>query len=205
MDRKRKYILQCVVFFRSRRHSWLGKAEGRQQHERRRRGIVMTIEKCDENGQQAKWLKWSFRIVMKNYIEHCDGKGHGELWWPGSCSIVMTRSWNIVMTRIMEHCDDTIIEHCDDKNSGALWWQGPAITELPQSPRGGWPHWGCRLWRGPSSESHDSPGDHGPVVSTSNLKTKWKNKEVCAWDHVDVKPGMATLCQSCGWDRKSVV
>ena len=33
------------------------------------------------------------------------------------------------------------------------------------------------------------------VVSASNLKTKWKNKEVCAWDHVDVKPGMATLCQ----------
>ena len=34
----------------------------------------MTIEKCDENGQQAKCLKWSFRILMKNYIEHCDDK-----------------------------------------------------------------------------------------------------------------------------------
>ena len=33
----------------------------------------------------------------------------------------MTRSWNIVMTRIMEHCDDTVMEHCDDKNSGALY------------------------------------------------------------------------------------
>ena len=73
------------------------------------------------------------------------------------------------------------------------------VTELPWSPRGGWPHWGCRLWRGPSSWSHDNPGDCGPVVSTSKLKTKWKKKEVCAWDHVDVKPGMATLCQPCGW------
>ena len=27
----------------------------------------------------------------------------------------MTRSWNIVMTRIMEHFDDTVMEHCDDK------------------------------------------------------------------------------------------
>ena len=25
-----------------------------------------------------------------------------------------------VMTRAMEHCDDTVMEHCDDKNSGAL-------------------------------------------------------------------------------------
>ena len=40
----------------------------------------------------------------------------------------MTRSWNIVMTKIMEHCDDTdmehcddtVMEHCDEKNSGAL-------------------------------------------------------------------------------------
>ncbi|XP_057392273.1 myosin IC heavy chain-like isoform X2 [Balaenoptera acutorostrata] len=24
-----------------------------------------------------------------------------------------------------------------------------AVTEVPRSPRGGRPHWGCRLWRGP--------------------------------------------------------
>ena len=65
------------------------------QKEKRKRkgswGIVITIEKCDENGQQAKWLKWSFRIVMKNYIEHCDDtvmehcddKNSGALWWHG--------------------------------------------------------------------------------------------------------------------------
>ena len=48
----------------------------------------------------------------------------------------MTRSWNIVMTRFLEHCDerawsmvikgamencvDMVMELCDDKNSGAL-------------------------------------------------------------------------------------
>ncbi len=40
----------------------------------------------------------------------------------------MKRTWSIVMTkvmencddRVMEHCDDTVIEHCDDKGHGAL-------------------------------------------------------------------------------------
>ena len=32
----------------------------------------------------------------------------------------MTRSWNIVMTRIVEHCGDMVMEHCDDKNYGAF-------------------------------------------------------------------------------------
>ena len=27
----------------------------------------------------------------------------------------MTRSWNIVMTRAMEHCDDIVMEYCDDR------------------------------------------------------------------------------------------
>ena len=35
-------------------------------------------------------------------------------------------------------------------------------TELPWSLRGGWPNWSCRLWRGPTSWSCDSPGDHRP-------------------------------------------
>ncbi len=26
----------------------------------------------------------------------------------------MTGSWSIVMTRVMEHCDDRVMEHCDD-------------------------------------------------------------------------------------------
>ena len=59
----------------------------------------MRIEKCDENGQQAKWLKWSLRIDMKNYIEHCDDT-------------------------VMEHCDDMVKEHCDGKIFGALSWKG---------------------------------------------------------------------------------
>ena len=54
----------------------------------------------------------------------------------------------------------------------------------------------CWLWRGVTGWSHDHPGDYQPVVSTSNLKTKWKNKEVLAWDHADVKPWMATLGQT---------
>ena len=53
----------------------------------------------------------------------------------------MTRSWNIVMTRIlehcaetaMEHCDDTVMEHCDDKNSGALCGQGPWSIVMTRS------------------------------------------------------------------------
>ena len=32
----------------------------------------------------------------------------------------MTRSWNIVMTRIMEHCDDTVMEHCTKINKWDL-------------------------------------------------------------------------------------
>ena len=32
--------------------------------------------------------------------------------WNGDTSSVVTRS--------MEHCDDTVMDHCDDKNSGAL-------------------------------------------------------------------------------------
>ena len=35
-------------------------------------------------------------------------------------NIVMTKFWSIVMTRAMEHCDDKVMEHCDEKNSGAL-------------------------------------------------------------------------------------
>ena len=30
-----------------------------------------------------------------------------------------------MLTRAMEHCDDTVMEHCDDKNSGALCLQLP--------------------------------------------------------------------------------
>ncbi len=27
----------------------------------------------------------------------------------------MTRPWSIVMTSVMEHCDERFMEHCDDK------------------------------------------------------------------------------------------
>ena len=52
-------------------------------------------------------------------MEHCDDKNSGALSCEGPWSIVMTWSWNMVMTRILEHCDDTVMEHCDNKNSGA--------------------------------------------------------------------------------------
>ncbi len=32
----------------------------------------------------------------------------------------MTWSSSIVMTGVMEHCDDRVMEHCDDKGHGAL-------------------------------------------------------------------------------------
>ena len=47
-------------------------------------------------------------------MEHCDDKNSGALWWQEPWSIVITRSWNIVMTRILEHCAE--------KDHGALWW-----------------------------------------------------------------------------------
>ena len=43
---------------------------------------------------------------MTGVMEHCDDKGK---------SIVMIRSWRIVMAKVMEHCDDKGLEHCDDK------------------------------------------------------------------------------------------
>ena len=52
-----------------------------------------------------------------------------------------------------------------------------AITELTRSPRGGRPHWGCRLWRGPSSRSRDSPGDRGPDHSS------WVKPAAMSWGH----------------------
>ena len=39
----------------------------------------------------------------------------------------------IVMTRAMEHCDDTVMEHCDDNNSGALCGQGPWSIVMTRS------------------------------------------------------------------------
>ena len=50
-----------------------------------------------------------------NYIKK-KKKNSGALCWLGPWTIVMTWSWNIVMTRMLEHCDD--------KGHGALWWHG---------------------------------------------------------------------------------
>ncbi len=55
-------------------------------------------------------------------MDHCDDRGHGAFIRQGSWSIVMTRSRNIAMTRILEHCDErawSIVikgdkEHWDD-------------------------------------------------------------------------------------------
>ena len=51
-------------------------------------------------------------------------KGSGQNWTEKAININDHRrqkvSWNIVLTRAMEHCDDTVMEHCDEKNSGAL-------------------------------------------------------------------------------------
>ena len=42
----------------------------------------------------------------------------------------MTRSWNIVMRRILEHCVDKGTVHCDDKCHGALCCQGSLGTVM---------------------------------------------------------------------------
>ena len=120
---------------------------------------VMTgvIEKCDENGQQAKWLKWSFRIVMKNYIEHCDDsvmehcddKNSGALWWHGHETLWWQEFWSIVMkghgalwlkvTRkiVMIWAEisvmTVVMEYFDKKCHGTLCWQGPWSTVMTRS------------------------------------------------------------------------
>ena len=95
----------------------------------RKTAMTRILEHCAERA-------WS--IVIKGDKEHCDDmgrefcddRGHGALgwhgygtfWWQGFWSIVMTRSKNIAMTRILEHCDGRawciVIkgdqEHCDD-------------------------------------------------------------------------------------------
>ena len=62
-------------------------------------------------------------------VTHCDDKGHGgfiwqrhgALWWQVSRSIVMNRSWSIVVTKVTEPWDDAGMDHCDDKCYEALW------------------------------------------------------------------------------------
>ena len=41
-----------------------------------------------------------------------------------SQSIVMTRTYNIVMCSVMEHCNEKDVENCEDKGHWALRWQG---------------------------------------------------------------------------------
>ena len=57
--------------------------------------MTMAMEHCDDT-----------------VMEHCDEKNSGALCWQGPWSIVMIRSWNIVMT--------IILGHYDDKGYGAL-------------------------------------------------------------------------------------
>ena len=45
---------------------------------------------------------------MPSVIEHSDDKG---------------KAWSIVMTCVMESCDDNGLEHCDDKGRGGLCWK----------------------------------------------------------------------------------
>ena len=65
-------------------------------------------------------MTWVTEHCDDTVMENFDDKNSGALRLQGPWSIVMTQSWNTVMTRILEHCDDTVMEHCDDKNSGAL-------------------------------------------------------------------------------------
>ena len=49
---------------------------------------------------------------MKGVLEHCTEMVHG--------SSLLDGSWNIVMTRVSEHCDDGVLEHCNSRGDGAL-------------------------------------------------------------------------------------
>ena len=77
------------------------------------RNIAMTIflEHYDER---------AFSIVIKGDKEHCDDMGRELCDDSGHGVLGEKVSWNIVLTRAMELCDDTVLEHFDDKNSGAF-------------------------------------------------------------------------------------
>ena len=47
---------------------------------------------------------------MTRVLEPCDDTVHGIEY--------RQEFWSIMMTRAMEHCDDTAMEHCDDKKIG---------------------------------------------------------------------------------------
>ena len=46
------------------------------------------------------------------------------------------------------------------------------VTELPWSPRGGRPHWGCQLWRGPAAEAATVMGTAGRKQENRRRLTK---------------------------------
>ena len=48
---------------------------------------------------------------MTGVMEHCDGRP-----W----STVMRMPWSILMTWVMELCDDKGMEQCDESDHGAL-------------------------------------------------------------------------------------
>ena len=80
MDRKRKYILQCVVLFfpRSRPHKWLGKAECRQHNERRRRERCVIGYLLFHVAFKNRWTKdvQGKRKMRGSRYDRCTGK-HG--------------------------------------------------------------------------------------------------------------------------------
>ena len=68
--------------------------------------MTIFLEHCDER---------AFSIVIKGDKEHCDDmgrelcddSGHGVLGQKVSWNIVLTRVWTIVMTIVMEECDES--------------------------------------------------------------------------------------------------
>ena len=72
----------------------------------RSRNIAMTrfLEHCCERVSG---------IVIKGDKEHCDDMGRELCDDSGHGVLGQKVSWNIVLTRAMELCDDTVMENCD--------------------------------------------------------------------------------------------
>ena len=58
--------------------------------------------------------------MIKGDKEHCDDMGREFCDDSGHGVLCLKVSWNIVLPRAMEHCDDTVMEHWHDSVRGGL-------------------------------------------------------------------------------------